>query len=276
MFLPDYIEQYGRGHLKESLDAMEVITKLCSCEFAIRPFIAAHTDDVLKQMLLWTTHTHPSVRRLASEGCRSRLPWGMALAAFKKDPAPLLPILERLKNDDSVFVRKSVANNLNDIAKDNPDLMLAIAERWMGESKHTDWIVKHACRTLLKKADTRALSLFGLSATPACTVDSLQLTSESIAIGDSLNFSFSLTNDDKENKVFRVEYVISYVKANQKQSKKVFKITENTYHPGASVRFRRKQSFADMTTRKHYAGIHRLAIAVNGVEKAGIDFEVIG
>ncbi len=275
MFLPDYLEQYGIEHPNEALDVMEVITKLCSCEFAIRPFIIAHTEYTLNKMLTWTNDEHPSVRRLASEGCRPRLPWGMALVAFKREPGPVLPILEKLKSDSSEFVRKSVANNLNDIAKDNPDLVLDIAKRWIGNNERTNWIVKHGCRSLLKRADARALALFGLSASPVCSITDLKLLSAGIAIGEALSFSFSLINDDKESKRFRVEYVITYAKANNKQSKKVFKITENSYAPGVSVAFKRKQSFADMTTRRHYPGEHRLAIAVNGVEKASATFHVV-
>jgi 3-methyladenine DNA glycosylase AlkC len=85
------------------------------------------------------------VRRLASEGCRPRLPWAMALPQFRKDPSPALPILEKLKNDESDYVRKSVANNLNEISKDHPQLVLDICERWYGQTANTDWLVKHAC-----------------------------------------------------------------------------------------------------------------------------------
>lgn len=274
MFLPDYIEQNGSGHITQSLDAMEVITILSSCEFAIRPFLMTDTDTVMAKMLEWTKHQHPSVRRLASEGCRPRLPWGMALPDFKKDPTPILPVLETLKNDESEFVRKSVANNLNDISKDNPHIVLDIARSWLGSSKHTDWIVKHACRTLLKAANTEALTLFGLSVTPQCAIRDLLLRTDVVSIGDKLEFSFCLMNNSKAEQLYRLEYVITYVKANNKHGKKKFKITENKFKPGTLTTFARKQSFADMTTRKHYPGRHKLAITVNGVEMAEEAFTV--
>ncbi len=274
MFLPDYIEQYGVNHVADSLDAMETVTILCSCEYAIRPFIINDMRTSLSKMQGWCNHPHPSVRRLASEGCRPRLPWAMALPELKKKPQPILPILEALKNDTSEFVRKSVANNLNDIAKDNPDVVLHIANKWKGDNKNTDWIIKHGCRTLLKKADTQTLKLFGLDDAPPCAVNDFRMEQKKIRVGEHLHFSFALVNEAKKATTLRVEYAITYAKANDKQSRKVFKITENIYQPGRAISFSRKQSFADMTTRKHYAGKHKIAIAINGCEKASLEFLV--
>lgn len=274
MFIPDYIEQYGLAHPAVSLDAMTQITMLSSCEYAIRPYIIADQNASLQVMLTWTNHSHPSVRRLASEGCRPRLPWAMALPALKVDPNPILPILERLCNDDSEFVRRSVANNLNDIAKDNPEFVLRIADAWKGKSLQTDRILKHGCRTLLKKADARALGVFGLDDQPQCAVVDLVLENAAIAIGEHLVFSFVLVNQHVGAKHLRVEYAITYAKANNKTGRKVFKITENEYQPGKRTGFRKRQSFADMTTRKHYAGAHVIEILINGKEKARALFQV--
>ena len=274
IFLADYIEQYGIDHPAESLKAMEFATILSSCEFAIRPFIVKYPDLVMSQMLTWTQHKHASIRRLASEGCRPRLPWGMALVAFKKDPSPVLPILEELKNDPSEYVRKSVANNLNDIAKDNPDVVKDIIRRWQGNSKETDWILKHGSRTMLKKADEHTLSLFGVSAVKSVLVKDLTVKSASIPIGGELNFSFTLSHKEPKPTLLRVEYMIYYMKASGTTTKKIFKVTENTFEPNRSYTITRKQSFKDMTTRKHYPGQHHLAIVVNGVEKSKIEFTV--
>ena len=132
IFLPEYIELYGMDHFSLSMKAIEESTKLVSAEFAIRPFIIRYPKETMATMLSWSKHPEASVRRLASEGCRPRLPWAMGLPDFKKDPGPILPILENLKNDSSEYVRRSVANNLNDIAKDHPDLALQIAKKWKG------------------------------------------------------------------------------------------------------------------------------------------------
>ncbi len=134
MVFTEYVENFGLEHYDISMSAMEFITQFISCEYAIRPFIIRYPGKAMKQMLQWSKHESLHVRRFSSEGCRPRLPWAMALPALKKDPTLILPILENLKDDSSEFVRKSVANNLNDIAKDNPDTVLGIVKRWQGNS----------------------------------------------------------------------------------------------------------------------------------------------
>lgn len=153
VILNNYVEQYGLDDYETSVKAIEKITQFTSCEFVTHPFIIKYPDEMMKQMLVWSKHGHWGVRRLASEGCRPRLPWAMALPNLKKDPTPIIPILENLKNDPARFVRLSVANNLNDIAKDNPEIVIDLAKKWKGESKEVDWIIKHGCRTLLKQGN---------------------------------------------------------------------------------------------------------------------------
>ena len=214
------------------------------------------------------------IRRFASEGCRPRLPWAMALPIFKKDPSLILPILEKLKDDSSEFVRISVANNLNDISKDNPDIMLDICEKWYGHSTNTDWIVKHACRSLLKAGNKRALILFGHGDPALIKIDNLELSNKTIIIGNELGYTFSLhVEGDKKSKI-RIEYAMDFVKSSGKWSRKIFKITENDYAPG-EYQFKRKHSFADMSTRKHFPGTHQLTLIANGEEKAKVSFAVL-
>ena len=229
---------------------------------------------MMTQMLTWSTHENEHVRRLSSEGCRPRLPWGMGLSILKKVPAPILPILENLKQDPALYVRRSVANNLNDIAKDHPDLVLATAKRWIGTHTDTNWIVKHACRTLLKQGNTDALKLFGFGDPSDVEVQDLHLANESVSIGDDLHFSFSMSHQNLKPLKLRLEYGIDYMKSNGKTNRKIFQVTENTFKPGEAYAFSKKQSFRNMTTRKHYPGLHRLAIVVNGVEMAVETFEV--
>jgi 3-methyladenine DNA glycosylase AlkC len=273
MSLPDYVELYGMEDWELSLPALGHFTKYASSEFAVRPFLDKDPERGMTYMLKWAEDEDQNVRRFASEGCRPRLPWAMALPKFKKDPNPILPILEKLKNDESEFVRKSVANNLNDISKNHPELMLDICERWYGQSKNTDWIVKHACRSLLKAGNKRALLLFGYSDPSHISVKDFQLDKETVLIGNDLQYSFELIINEQESKV-RLEYAVYFMKANGKLSKKVFKITENTYAPGRHE-FSKKHSFADQSTRKHYPGEHQIAIIVNGEEKSKASFEVI-
>jgi 3-methyladenine DNA glycosylase AlkC len=229
----------------------------------------------MKQMLEWSQHPHHCVRRFASEGCRPRLPWGMGIPALKKDPSPILPILENLKNDESLFVRKSVANNLNDIAKDHPDIVIQIVKAWKGNSKETDWIIKQGCRTLLKKADVNIYKIFGYSGSSKCEINSLKLSKPKLKIGERLQFSFQLKPAGKKACPLRIEYAVYYVKANGKQSRKIFQLIEKAYEPDATYSIKREQRFQDFTTRKHYPGKHKLGIVVNGVELAAKEFMLL-
>ena len=270
--LPDYVATYGMENWDLSIPGLGHITKYITAELAIRLFLDKDPEKVMVFMVKWAGDKNDNLRRLSSEGCRPRLPWAMALPKFKKDPRPILPILEKLKNDKSENVRRSVANNLNDISKDNPKITLNICQKWYGKSAETDKIVKHACRTLLKAGDKQALMIFGYSNPSAMDVSNFKLDKNKIKIGENLNFSFDLTLKTK-GKV-RLEYAVFYVKANNKLSKKVFKITENDYRPGTHS-FSKKQFFGDMSTRKHYPGTHSISIIINGTEKEKASFELI-
>jgi 3-methyladenine DNA glycosylase AlkC len=229
----------------------------------------------MRYLHTWAADQNHHVRRLVSEGCRPRLPWGMALPQFKKDPSPVLPILEELKNDESDYVRKSVANNLNEISKDHPDLVLDICERWYGQTANTDWTVKHACRTMLKAGNRRAMHLFGFADTANVTVHNLTLDRRTLSVGEELNFTFELRVDTEEACRVRLEYAVQYARPEGKVSRKIFQIKEETFDPGTHV-VSKKLSLADQSTRKHYPGQHQISIVVNGVEMAKEAFELTG
>lgn len=273
IFLPDYIEVYGLEYFDESMKAIEEITKLVSAEFAIRQFILKYPDAAMKQLMLWSTNVDPSVRRLASEGCRPKLPWSQELSMFRKDPSPILPILENLKKDPSEYVRRSVANNLNDIAKDNPSLVIKTAKRWKGNSEETNWIIKHGCRTLLKRGVEQALRIHGFKTDRRCAVEEFKV-SKSVKIGNYLTFDFAFRNLEKRKEQFRIEYVVHYITASGKISPKVFKIGEYKVEAVSSIAISRRQSFKNFTTRKHHRGKHTLTILANGKPVARQDFVV--
>lgn len=274
MTLPDFVEKYGMDHWEESLNALGQFTMYSSSEFAIRPFLDQNPELTMFYMKKWAESENKNVRRFASEGCRPRLPWAMILPKFIVDPKPILEVLEKLKDDSSEFVRKSVANNLNDISKDNPDLMMDVCVKWYGYSDNTNWIVKHACRTLLKKGNIRAMRLFGFGDPRKLEIINLKLSKSKIRIGESINFSFELDNKEKETCKVRMEYAIDFVKARGKTSRKIFQIIEKEYQPGKH-KIKRKHSFADLSTRKHYSGTHKLSIIVNGETKAEALIEVL-
>jgi 3-methyladenine DNA glycosylase AlkC len=265
IFLPEFIEAHGIEDPDASISAIETVTRWSSCEFTVRPFLVKYPERMYAQMLAWSDNPSPMVRRLASEGIRPRLPWGMGVPALKRDPAPILPILEKLKNDPAETVRRSVANNLNDIAKEHPQVVLEITGRWLGQNPNTDWILRHACRGLLKKGNAQALAFFGFEkGANAIEVANLQYNPE-VTIGDNLDFSFQLSNHAPKAQTLRLEYQIDYQTLSGKISSKVFKIKELELAAETTVQIERYQRFQDFTTRKHYPGAHVLRILVNGL-----------
>ncbi|WP_420601866.1 DNA alkylation repair protein [Flagellimonas sp.] len=275
IFLPDFVEIYGADDYDTSIYAFEEITKFVSCEFAVRPFIINHQKKMMQQMMDWSHHEHPMVRRLASEGCRPRLPWAMALPDLKKDPTPILPILEKLKADASESVRRSVANNLNDISKDNPDIVIQLAKKWKGKSKELDWVVKHACRTLLKQGIPEVMRLFGFGKVDNISIEKFQIQTPVVHIGGDLKFSFVLKNTNGKSSKIRLEYGLYYQKANGSLSKKVFKISEKEYASDSSTEILRRQPFKIITTRKFHVGHHQVSLIINGIELDKKDFQLI-
>lgn len=272
--LPDFVEVYGQDYWDISLPALGELTKCGSSEFGIRPFLNKDLEGAMKYMLDWADNKDFKVRRFASEGCRPRLPWAAGVPALKKDPRLILPILEKLKNDPEEFVRKSVANNLNDISKDHPETVLDICERWQGNSKNTDWIIKHACRTLLKQGNKRAMLLFGFANPELMEINQLNLSTTSPKIGEEISFSFDLNLNIKEKQKVRLEYIVHFVKANGKTSPKVFQIKEVVLAPGKHS-VKKKHSLKNMSTRKHYPGEHSIEVVINGEKKATATFNLL-
>lgn len=264
MVFQDFVEVFGLNDYDSSIKALEEFTINSSSEFAIRQFILKYEDKTMNQMKIWAKDSNLHIRRLASEGCRPRLPWAIALPKYKKDPSKVLEIIEILKNDKSKYVQKSVANNLNDISKDNPHLVIDFVAKNLGITKDLDWICKHASRTLLKKGEKKILELFGFF--DSSHVDIIDFKYDtSLNIGDDLKFSFNMKSDKSIGNL-RVEYIIYYLKSNGKHSSKVFMINQNEIK-SKQKNFAKKQSFKNMTTRKHYAGEHFISIVLNGEEK---------
>ncbi|MCL1922631.1 MAG: DNA alkylation repair protein [Propionibacteriaceae bacterium] len=274
-FFPTFVELFGvsEEYWEVSVGALERYTPYASSEFAVRPFIVLDQERMMAQMLAWAGHEDEHVRRLASEGCRPQLPWAPALAAFKKDPSPIVPILERLKADPSPHVRTSVGNNLNDISKTHPELVLEIAQQWHGADERTDWIVKHGCRTLLKRGNRLALGLFGWVAVDCVEVRDLGVEPPRVPLGGVAVFSFIV--EAKVTAKVRLEYAVDYVKFNGIRHRKQFKIAELSLAAGHKRYYERRLSFVDISTRKHYPGIHTITLVVNGIENQSVNLELI-
>lgn len=273
-FFPVFVELYGRDEENWdcSMAAFARYTQYASSELAVRWFIIHHEERMMAQMYAWSLDENELIRRLASEGCRPALPWGQALASFKKDPSPVLPILDQLKTDPSIHVRKSVANNLNDISKTHPDLVVELAQKWYGKNEDTNWIIKHGCRTLLKKGNRDVLALFGYDDGASVDIEDFILEVSSISIGENIMFSFSVLTKDAVK--VRLEYGIDYVKSGGKRNRKIFKISEISLKQNERKRYTKKHSFADVSVRKHYPGVHSITLIVNGIERGTLDFEL--
>ncbi|WP_214849181.1 DNA alkylation repair protein [Exiguobacterium sp. s193] len=263
---PDYIELYG-DDWDRALLALERLTPYSTAEFAVRRFLLTDQDRYLQQALLWSTSDDEHVRRLASEGTRPRLPWGQAIPSLIADPRPVLPLLDALAADRSLYVRKSVANHLNDITKTHPELVIERLDQ-LGKNPQTDWVLRYASRTLLKQGHPDVLKAFGLVTRGTVTVDDLTVT-PSLPIGGELTFTFGLTTTEAQ--ILRLEYAIDYVKQ-RKISRKVFRISERLVDGPET--FTKRQSFRNLTTRVHYPGTHRVTILINGQAYATATFEV--
>ncbi|WP_372662652.1 DNA alkylation repair protein [Cohnella sp.] len=268
LFFPDFVEMYGLDHWDRSVAALEKFTRLSSSEFAVRPFIKRDQPRMMAQMRVWSEHSNEHVRRLASEGCRPRLPWADALPALKRDPEPIMSILEQLKSDTSDYVRRSVANNLNDISKDHPDKVLVIARDWMGKSEHTDWIIRHACRGLLRAAHPEAMALFGFAPQPGVEVTHWEIAPRELPLGGSIEYRYGLQVPAGQPMKLRVELAVSFPRSTGRYYRKVFKLSEKIIAGGTLLQGGRAFSFADLSTRRHYPGNHQLALVVNGQEVA--------
>lgn len=269
MSLCAFVAEYGLAHRDLSLRALKEMTKRFSAEFAIRPFLDREPAAVVAVLADWALDPHPQVRRLVSEGTRPRLPWGMRLPKFVADPRPVLTLLELLKEDPELFVRRSVANNLNDIAKDNPDLVVATLRRWKASrSPETKWLVKHALRTLIKQGHPDALGLLGYGHGAAVQVTGLTLSSARVRIGETLAFHFDVTSTAAKAQPLMIDYAVHYRKANGELKPKVFKLKSLTLGPRATVRVAKRQPFRPIGIRPFYPGEHAIEIQINGQSAA--------
>ena len=270
--LCDFVARYGLDDPDFSLAALRELTRYGSAEFAVRPFLVRDLAGTLQTLTRWAEDEDEHVRRLASEGSRPRLPWGVRLTALVRDPDPTGPILERLQDDPSLYVRKSVANHLNDIAKDHPDRVIARVSAWNRGRPGTAWIVRHALRTLIKRGDARALSLLGATGRPSVSVRAFAARPKTLRLGDALELQTTFRSTGRKVQSLVVDYVIHYVKANGSTSGKVFKWTRVELAPGAEVSLVKRQVIKDFSTRRHQAGVHRIELQINGQRPAETSF----
>jgi 3-methyladenine DNA glycosylase AlkC len=261
----DYIGEYGLDYPEESLNALKELTSLFSAEFAIRPFIIEHTELTFRSLEKWCGDRDQHVRRLVSEGSRPRLPWGQQLPEFIKDPSPVFKLLEKLKDDPSEYVRRSVANNLNDISKDHPKAVLSCCRRWQKPTTpERARIIRHATRTLVKSGHPEVFGLLGYTDHPKLEVLALEVTPPTIKLGESIEFSFQVQSTNSETQKVVIDYAIHHMKANGLTSPKVFKFCTLDIKPSECVERTKRHAIKPITTRKYYSGEHAVEILING------------
>ncbi|MBX9855445.1 MAG: DNA alkylation repair protein [Gemmatimonadaceae bacterium] len=260
----EYVARRGVEAPELALSFLHAMTQRFTAEFAIRPLIVAHEALVLETLHGWLQDPSAHVRRLVSEGTRPRLPWGLQLKRFIADPSPCLPLLEQLVDDPSEYVRRSVANHLNDIAKDHPDRVVAFVTRHLRDaSNERRALLRHASRTLIKQGHAAALDAWG-HGTPFRGQASLSLSPRRIALGQAVVLEAELTSTARTAQELVVDYVVHHVKANGDTSPKVFKGWRITLAPGETRVLSRKHNVKPITTRRYYAGRHEIALQING------------
>ncbi len=275
LIFPDFVGLYGHKHFKLAMQALKHFTVFGSSEFAIREFLKRDFDKTYAVMCEWAKDKDVHVRRLASEGSRPRLPWSFKLDAVVNDPTKTKHILDLLKTDEALYVKKSVANHLNDISKQHPDYMVSLVKGWESNNPHTAWIVKHASRTLIKKGHSDALAVFGFEKNPKIKIQNFRIIKNKIKLGESLHFEFDLISDKKSNQKLVIDYIIHYRKKLGDLSPKVFKLKELNLGSAEKTNITKKQVIKDFSTRKHFAGDHVLEIQINGTILHKESFKVI-
>ncbi len=271
-----HVATHGLDQPALALPALRELTRHGSAEFAIRPFLVRDLAGTLAVMREWAADpADEHARRLASEGCRPRLPWGLRLQALVADPRPALPLLEALRSDPSLYVRKSVANHLNDITKDHPELVLDLVSAWDRSDPRSAWIVRHGLRTLVKRAHPRALGLLGAGAAPRLRA-TLAVAPRRIRLGDTVTFTAKLLSDSGRAQSLIVDYVLHYARASGRASAKVFKWAALELPAGKELVLTKRQTIRDFSTRRHHPGRHRVELQVNGRRLAETAFTLLG
>jgi 3-methyladenine DNA glycosylase AlkC len=276
MPMNDFVAKYGLDHYDLSMNALYQMTRRFTAEGAIRAFLLKFPEKTLAILSKWAEDENCHVRRLVSEGTRPRLPWAIQLKPFIENPRPVLKLLEKLKTDPELMVRRSVANNLNDIAKDNPDQVVETLHRWSKiDDDGTQWLIRHAARTLVKQGNREMLAILGYASNTKISLSKIELDTPVVKMIGDLKFSFEIRSKSKEAQNLVIDYIIHHVKANGALTPKVFKLAKKQLNAGEVLQISKKHSFRPISTRKYYPGKHLLEIQINGVKYGAAEFDLI-
>lgn len=273
----DWVALAGRGHPEAALELLARLTPWATGEFAIRPFIDDDPAGVHDRLEHWVGRDDEHVRRLVSEGTRPKLPWAPKLAISAADPAYAVDLLDRLVDDPSDYVRRSVSNHLNDLCRVDPELALEVAHRWWpadaGRAAHRRWVVRRGLRTLVKAGDRRAFQLLGHDPDVAVSA-MLELHTERVALGGAAEWTLAVRSLESEPVEVVIDYVVHHVRADGSTGPKVNKWTTRSLAPGARIELRRRHVIRPITTRTFHAGAHLVEVQVNGTVVASAVFEL--
>ncbi|MCF6322325.1 MAG: DNA alkylation repair protein [Rhizobiaceae bacterium] len=273
--LTTVVGQHGIEDFDRSMELLREMTMRSSSEFAIRFFLLADQERALNIMRGWLNDPNRHVRRLISEGSRPRLPWAPQLPQLMADPSPMLPMLEALRDDQSQYVRRSVANHLNDIAKDHPDLIGTLANDWMkGANGDRKKLIRHACRTLIKQGHKKALEAVGIFP-PQIKLEEFNINTPKVIYGEALKFSATLHSTASQPQKLEIDYLVHFKKANGLLAAKVFKWSKFELAPGERRTIERSHPIRPITTRRYYGGTQGLSLRINGEDFADEEFELV-
>jgi len=280
MYMPHgvYVSRYGleATHFELSTQFLYEMTKRFSAEFAIRPFLNKFPQKMLNKLQEWVKDENQHVRRLVSEGTRTRLPWAPRVAVYDANYTVIMDLLADLRNDPELYVRRSVANHLNDLTKDRKELVLENLTIWnQNSNKNIEWLTKHALRTLVKAGDVRALKILGFSDNPKVEVLNFELEQLQLKLGEKLVFSFDIQSKSSDEQALVVDYIIYFKKANGSLSPKVFKLKVIDLEGGKLVSLKKKQVFQHFSTRVLYEGVHAVELQINGKVFGKKEFELL-
>ena len=236
VFLPIFVAKYGQGHYRQSIKAIRDFTQYSTSEGGVRTFLELDLNQTLKKMQQWTRSKNTHIRRLASEGCRPRLPWAKKVSGLIENPELTWPILDALREDPEKYVQKSVANHLNDISKDHPDWVIRKIRGWNLKHPVTRWIVTHGTRTLIKQGHKGALALNGNHHKPQVTLENV-LWNNSVKLGGICQLSLDVISKSKKSQSLVIDYQIYFCKSNGKLKPKTFKLKKYTLMPNEKLSF---------------------------------------
>lgn len=272
--LGELVARSGQRSPERALKALHALTQRFSAEFAIRPFLIHHPELTFATLLTWTRDPSAHVRCLVSEGSRPRLPWGQRLNALIADPSPTRPLLVALQDDPSEYVRRSVANHLNDIAKDHPEYVADWLERFLPDAPpERAALLRHASRSLIKAGHPRILTLLGTGQAFAGSAH-LSVDPPHLRLGEEVTLSLSLTSRAAAPQKLVIDYAVHHPGARGVRPPKVYKGWKVTLQAGQTTTLQRRHSLRKVTTRTYYAGRHAVDIRINGQLVASSAFDL--